>query len=149
MEAFCEMLLQCLWAFVACAGFSVLFNVRGMGIFICCCGAALGWLVYLLAGRLGCGDISATLLAGVAISAWSEGMARARKCPVTGYLLLAVFPLVPGGGIYYTMKYAVQGNNEAFAGALMRTLGLSGALALGILLVASMTRMWRNVKQGR
>lgn len=144
-----DYMLPCLCAFLACMGFILVFNIHGVGKLVCGVGGALGWLVYLLAGRLGCGDISATLLAGVAISAWSEGMARARKCPVTGYLLLAVFPLVPGGGIYYAMKYAVQGNNEAFAGALMRTLGLSGALALGILLVASMTRMWRNVKQGR
>lgn len=139
-----ELLLPCLWAFVACGGFSVLFHVRGLGVLICSCGGALGWLVYLLACRGGLGDISATLLAGVAISLWSEVMARVRKCPVTGYLLLAVFPLVPGGGIYYAMKYAVQGENQAFADTLMHTLGVSGALALGILLVASATRMWRN-----
>lgn len=147
MEILRELLLPCLWAFLACAGFSVLFHVRGVGILVCCCGGALGWLVFLLAGRAGCGDIAATLLAGVAISAWSEGMARARKCPVTGYLLLAVFPLVPGGGIYYAMEYAVQGQQQAFASTLMHTLGLSGALALGILLVSSTVRMWRNVKQ--
>lgn len=143
-EVFQTLVLPCLWAFVACGGFSVLFRVRGLGVLICSCGGALGWLVYLLACRGGLGDISATLLAGVAISLWSEVMARVRKCPVTGYLLLAVFPLVPGGGIYYAMKYAVQGENEAFAATLMHTLGVSGALALGILLVSSATRMWRN-----
>lgn len=149
MELVRELLLPCLWAFVACAGFSVLFHVRGVGILICCCGGALGWLVFLLAGRMGCGDITATLLAGVAISAWSEGMARIRKCPVTGYLLLAVFPLVPGGGIYYAMEYAVQGRQQEFASTLMHTLGISGALALGILLVSSAMRMWRNMTQKR
>lgn len=149
MGALRELLFPCLWAFLACAGFSVLFHVRGLGILICSCGGALGWLVYLLVGRAGGGDIVATLLAGVAISAWSEAMARLRKCPVTGYLLLAVFPLVPGGGIYYAMKYAVQGQHQAFAATLMHTMGLSGALALGILLVASAVRTWRNVKQRR
>lgn len=145
---FRELFLPCLWAFVACGGFSVLFHVRGFGVFICSCGGALGWLVYLLACRGGCGDIFATLLAGVAISLWSEVMARLRRCPVTGYLLLAVFPLVPGGGIYYAMQHAVRGENQAFAATLMHTLGVSGALALGILLVASATRMWRNGRKG-
>lgn len=149
MELLREVLLPCLWAFAACAGFGVLFNVRGVGLLLCCFGGSLGWLVYLLAGRAGLGDVAATMLAGVAISAWSEVMARVRKCPVTGYLLLAIFPLVPGGGIYYAMEAAIQGRVRDFAYALTRTLGLSGALALGVLLVASAVRAWHGARERR
>ncbi len=56
---------------------------------------------------------------------------RLRKCPVTSYLLVALFPLVPGGGIYYTMEHAVNGETELFLETLMHTLGLAGALAAG------------------
>ena len=93
-----EFLLPCLWAFGACLAFSVIFNIHGTGMLICGAGGALGWLVYLLcSGPLKLEDMMAALLAGVSISAWSEAMARLRKCPVTGYLLVAFFPLVQIG----------------------------------------------------
>ena len=102
-------LLPCVYAFLACIGFSMLFNIHGAGMLICAGGGALGWLCYLLTGPLVGNDIIQSFFAALVISAWSEVMARLRKCPVTSYLLVALFPLVPGGGIYYTMEHALNG----------------------------------------
>ena len=41
-------LLPCVYAFLACIGFSMLFNIHGAGMLICAGGGALGWLCYLL-----------------------------------------------------------------------------------------------------
>lgn len=76
-------------------------------------------------------------------------MARLRKCPVTGYLLVAFFPLVPGGGIYYSMEFAIAGQTRNFANTLMYTVEFAGALALGVLLVSSAVRMRRTVRERR
>ena len=134
-------LLPCLWAFGACLGFSVIFNIHGLGMFICGAGGALGWLVYLLCSRpLGLGDMWSALLAGVAISAWSEAMARLRKCPVTGYLLVAFFPLVPGAGIYYTMYYFIMNDNAACLQKGIETIKIAVAIALGVVLVLALPR---------
>jgi uncharacterized membrane protein YjjB (DUF3815 family) len=118
----------------------VIFNVRTGGL-ICCLGGAWGWLVYLLAALTGCSDLLCYFLAAMAISAYSEVMARVRKCPVTGYLLLSFFPLVPGAGIYYTMEYAIQGNTEMFLEQGLHTLGIACCLAVGVLVVSSSVRM--------
>lgn len=143
-----EFALPCLWAFGACLAFSVIFNIHGLGMLICGVGGGLGWLVYLLcSGPLHLGDMSSALLAGVAISAWSEAMARLRKCPVTGYLLVAFFPLVPGGGIYYAMEFALAGQTRNFGNTLMHTVEFAGALALGVLVVSSAVRMRRAVAE--
>lgn len=150
MELAQTFVFPCLWAFGACLAFAVIFNIHGLGIFICGAGGALGWLVYLLcSGPLGMVDMIAALLAGVSISAWSEIMARLRKCPVTGYLLVAFFPLVPGGGIYYAMEFAIAGQTRNFGNTLMHTMEFAGALALGVLLVSSAVRMWRTVAERR
>ena len=133
--------LPCLWAFLACIGFSVLFNIHGAGMFICAGGGALGWLCYLLTAPLVHSDIIQYFFAALVISAWSELMARLRKCPVTSYLLVALFPLVPGGGIYYTMEYAMSGETSLFPSTLLHTLGLAGALATGVLMVSSLMRL--------
>lgn len=142
--------LPCLWTFGACLAFSVIFNIHGLGMFICGAGGALGWLAYLLcSGPLRLGDMTAAVVAGVTMSAWSETMARLRKCPVTGYLLVAFFPLVPGGGIYYAMEFAIAGQTRNFGNTLMHTVEFAGALALGVLLVSSAVRMWRTVTERR
>lgn len=140
--------LPCIYAFLACIGFSLLFNIHGVGMLICAGGGALGWLVYLLAAPLVHSDITQSFLAALAISAWSEIMARLRRCPVTSYLLVALFPLVPGGGIYYTMEHAMSGETALFLESLLHTLGLAGALAVGVLLVASLARLVTNYQNG-
>ena len=134
--------LPCLRAFLACIGFSLLFNIHGVGMFICAGGGALGWLCYLLTAPLVHSDIIQSFFAALVISAWSELMARLRKCPVTSYLLVALFPLVPGGGIYYTMEHAMSGETSLFLSSLLHTLGLAGALATGVLMVSSLMRLF-------
>ena len=141
--------LPCLWAFLACIGFSLLFNIHGMGMFICAGGGALGWLCYLLTAPLVHSDIIQSFFAALAISAWSELMARLRKCPVTSYLLVALFPLVPGGGIYYTMEHAMNGETAQFLETLLHTLGLAGALAAGVLMVSSLMRLYILAQERR
>ena len=138
--------MPCVYAFLACIGFSMLFNIHGSGMLICAGGGGLGWLCYLLAAPLVHSDIIQSFLAALVISAWSEIMARLRKCPVTSYLLVALFPLVPGGGIYYTMEHALNGENDLFLSSLLHTLGLAGALAVGVLLVASFVRLFSDHK---
>ena len=124
-----DYILPCVCACLACVGFSLVFNIHGMGKLICGVGGALGWLIYLLGGS----TIFAAFLASAAIGVYSEVMARIRRCPVTGYLLVALLPLVPGGGIYYAMSYCVAGDTGRF-------LGMAAALAVGAMLTSSLFR---------
>lgn len=141
MEALLQF-LPCLYAFVACAGFCILFNIHGGGILFCSLGGALGWLAYLLAeGPAGGNDMIQSLVASLVLSTYAEVMARIRKYPTTSYVIIACLPLVPGAGIYYTMEYAVAGETELFLSSFLHTLGLAGAMALGILLVGSLVRL--------
>ena len=136
--------LPCLYSFAACFAFSVVFNMRGKVLLFASLGGALGWLVYLLCAPIQ-NDILEFFVATVAISIYSEAMARVHKVPVTGYLLVALLPLVPGGGIYYTMEYCIIGNTDLFLETGLHTLGIAGALAMGILLVSSFVRLWHIV----
>ena len=137
MDIWSQYVLPCLCAFAGCIGFTLVFNIHGPGKLIAGCGGALGWLVYLLAGK----TILAGFFAAMAISLFSEVMARIRRCPVTGYQLVALLPLVPGGGIYYAMEHAINGETDLFLDVLFHTLGLAGSLAVGVLLVSSTVRL--------
>ena len=139
--------LPCLWAFLSCVGFCVTLNIRTVsGMLICGCGGALGWLVNLVALLFGASDLLGYFLAALAISAYAEIMARVRKCPVTGYLLISFLPLVPGAGIYYAMEYALQGNTQMFLSKGMQTMGLAGSLAVGVLVMSSLVRLIMTIR---
>ena len=69
-------------------------------------------------------------------------MARIRKYPALSYLVVCIFPLVPGAGVYYTMYYAVQGNMAMFADKGMYTAATAGLIAVGIVLVSTVFRIW-------
>lgn len=140
-ELFSAWLLPCVYAFLSCTGFCFVFNIHGPGILICGLGGALGWLVYLLAAFVTPNVILRFLLAAIVITLFSEIMARVRRCPVTGYLIIALLPLVPGGGIYEAMLHCVRGDTQLFLSALLRTFGIAGALALGAVLGSSVMRI--------
>ena len=128
--------LPCLCAFLACVGFTQMFNIHGAGKLIAGAGGALGWLVYLLAGS----TIFAAFLAAAAIGVFAEVLSKVRRCPVTGYVLVALLPLVPGGGIYYAMRYCVAGETDQFLSSLLHTFGMAAALAVGAMLASSVFR---------
>ncbi|MCD8376967.1 MAG: threonine/serine exporter family protein [Oscillospiraceae bacterium] len=135
--------LPCLWAFFGCLGFCLIFNIRSAaGMALCGLGGSLGWLVYLLGELAGWGTLVCSFFAAVAVSIYSEGMARVRKCPATGYLTVSLIPLVPGAGIYYTMEYALQGQTQRFLEQGMLTLGAAVSLAAGVLVVSSAVRIY-------
>ena len=49
MELLADLLMPSLWAFLACVGFGLVYNIQGAGILICGFGGALGWFFYLIA----------------------------------------------------------------------------------------------------
>lgn len=137
METIClDYALPCLCAFLACVGFTLTFNIHGLGKLIAGVGGALGWLVYLLGGK----SIFAAFLAAAAIGVFAEVMSRVRRCPVTGYVLVALLPLVPGGGVYYAMRHCVAGETGEFLSTLLHTFGMAAALAVGAMLASSVFR---------
>lgn len=140
MELISHYVLPCLWAFLACLGFGLVFNIHGAGILICGGGGALGWLVFLLTQSWLEGDILPAFLAAVVIAVYSELMARLRRCPVTGFLQVALLPLVPGAGIYHAMRFCVEGDIQQFLSKLLHTFGMAAALAVGAMLASSVMR---------
>ena len=133
--------IQCAVSLIGCIGFAILFNVHGFGVFICAIGGMLTWAVYLIAKELGGGIIGANFWAALFASAYSEIMARIRKYPAISYLVVSVFPLLPGAGIYYTVSYALERNMEQALHKGLETAAIAGVMAVGILMVSTAVRV--------
>lgn len=135
-----DIFLPCLYSCLGCIGFCLLFNIRGKMIPLATIGGTLGWFVFMLFNNMH-NTIIQSFLAMLAVAAYSEIMARIYKMPVTVFLIVGLIPLVPGSNIYYTMEHCISGNIMEFMKTGLDTLAISGALALGILLVSSITRL--------
>ena len=131
-----NLLWQCLCACVVCMGFALVFNMHDLGILICGGGGAIGWLIYCTGNK----TIFSAFAAAAAIALFSESVARLRRCPVTGYLMISLLPLVPGSGIYYAMRHCVLGEYDLFFSTLLSTVGMAASLALGAMLASSVFR---------
>ncbi len=141
--------LQCFYAFLGCMGFVILFNIHGRGSPLCALGGALTWAMYLIALEISGSELTAYFWSALGASAYSEIMARIRKYPATSYLVISIFPIIPGAGAYYTMNYAVRGEMALFASRGMATAAIAGVMAVGILLGSTVFRMYSDWKLHR
>lgn len=144
-----DYLAPCMGAFLAGVGFCIIFNVHGKKrIFFHALGGSVGWLAYVAFAFLGSETLQ-TFIGAVAISIYSEAMARVFKMPAAGYLRVAFIPLVPGGKIYYTMMHCLNGEMEQFGQQLLDTLGVAGCLAMGMLLVSTLVQMMKTYQENQ
>ena len=69
------------------------------------------------------------------------------KSPTTTFLMTALVPLIPGGGLYYTMTNAISGDVIGFIERGLKTISLAVALALGVIVVTVMMNIINKVKK--
>ena len=134
------MIIEVVSAFIASLAFGIIFNIKNRNLFFAALCGALGWFVYKLSLNNGFSDTLSLFLASISLSAYSEVFARILKTPVTTFIIVALIPLVPGGGMYYTMLEAITGNIMTSLEIGIETIASAGVLAIGIILVSSITR---------
>lgn len=142
-----EILTAVIASFVASLGFGVLFNIRGNKLFLAGIGGSIGGGVYSYILYQGYSEMIAMFLASMAFSLYSEVIARVIKTPVTVFIICALIPLVPGGGMYRTMLQAIQGHAFEALSLGLNTLSIAGILVLGILIVSTMMRAFYKTKK--
>jgi uncharacterized membrane protein YjjB (DUF3815 family) len=136
-------------AFIGCIGFAILFNIHGPGGLLCGLGGTLTWLIYLICFRKTGNSLAAYFWSTLFASFYAETMARVRKYPAISYLVISIFPLIPGAGVYYTMNYALQSNMDAFADKGMETAAVAGIMAVAILLGSTSVRITHMLRNRR
>ena len=134
-------IFQIIASFVGSMGFGILFNIRGERLWAASIGGLLSWVLYLLAERLIGNATVAYFIVSGAITVYAEVMARVLKSPTTTFITTSLIPLIPGGSLYYTMAYAFEQKADMFLQKAMYTLQLASALALGIIVSTTLTRV--------
>lgn len=135
------LIIQTFSAFLATFGFGIIFNIKGKKLFFASLGGAIGWFVYALSLKLNFSDLSSLFVSAIFFSIYCEIFARILKTPVTTLVICSLIPLVPGGGMYYTMLEAVNGNVSKSLDLGLNTIASAGTLALGIIFVSTITKL--------
>lgn len=129
-------------ALIGCIGFAIQFNVHGPGILISAFGGGITWFAYCVTYNYTNDAVMSNLLAAVVASIYAEIMARVRKYPAISYLVVSLFPLLPGAAVYFATNSIVTGDMAGFASKATQTIAIAGALAIGILIVSTIVRLW-------
>lgn len=143
------MLLHGLSALLASLGFAVLFNIRGDKLISASLIGAIGGLTYYLVLEFDSSQTLALFIASVVISVLSEVFARLLKCPVTTFLICALIPLVPGGGMYNTMLEVVKNNLDGALKVGVDTIIQACSIVIGCMMVSSCLRMFNRFSRSR
>lgn len=140
-------LIQTIMGCIGSVGFAVLFNIRGRKLILAGAGGAMTCAIYLVCLAEGLGAAASLFVASLAAAAVSEILARVVKAPVIMLLVPMLIPLFPGGDLYYMMNYLVRGSYETFGVFAQRVLSEAGAIALGIICVASLMNIIMSLRQ--
>ena len=138
--------LQCVFSVLACYGFVIIFNIHGTGKLLCALGGGITWAAYCVTIFLGGYEMLGYFVATVVAAVFAEIMARVRKYPAISYLISSLLPLIPGAAIYYAAQEAFLGNASGFVTHSTKALSIAGVMAVGILLVVTLTKTLRHRK---
>ena len=128
-------LISVISAFFGSLGFSIIYNIRGLRIWIPAIGGAVFWAVYLIFLHFINNEFLGFFFVAILITIYSEIWARILKTPST------VIPLIPGGSLYYAMDAALRHDMPQFFLKAQAAVGLAVALAAGIMAVTSMQHL--------
>lgn len=141
------MLLEILWAAGSTLAFGIIFNLKGKKLFFASVGGAIGWAVYIFFKNSGYSVPASFLFSSIAITIYSEIMARILKTPVTSTLIASLIPLVPGSGIYFTMSYLVENKIEKAVEKGTETILVTVAITVGIVLVSTFSQIYYKIRR--
>jgi uncharacterized membrane protein YjjB (DUF3815 family) len=134
------------FAAAATSAFSFLYGLHATDIFLASLGAALGRFVFQLVPASE-SEALAAFLAAMAAGLYSELVGYLRRRPATAYMISSIIPLVPGGGMYYTMLSTLEGDSMRSVELGLATLMTAFALAVGLAISNAGMRLFsiRNI----
>lgn len=132
MEYLTEILACTLGAF----GYALVYNVKKDKLFAVAIGGFLTITIYVIANELLKDVFLATTLASAALTFYSELLARKLKSPATVFLMPGIIPLVPGGGLFYTMTGLLTGNDAQFESYKISTFQAAAGIAIGVIVAS-------------
>ncbi|MGL5574613.1 MAG: threonine/serine exporter family protein [Sarcina sp.] len=131
-----ELIIQVVACTIGGLGYALMYNVKKDKLIAATIGGFLTITTYVIANQLLNNIFLATTLASAVITFYSEFLARKLKSPATVFLLPGIIPLVPGGGLFYTMTGLLTNNMHQFKSSGTSTFETAAGIAIGVILAS-------------
>lgn len=141
MNIIVKSIIQVLMGTIGSFGFSILYNIRGKKLILAGLGGLFSWSLCLVLQMWFDSEVIRYFLSAAFVAVYAEVLARVLKTPTTTFLVPAIIPHVPGGSLYYTMKFALNQQWYDFFSKAFYTVELALALAMGIIAVSSLVKL--------
>ncbi len=138
-------LMQFIWAFLSILGFSIRSNLKGSKVFFSSLGGGLAWALYLISLYYTKSPLLSVFISTILVCSYSEVVAPRFKVPVSVFVICVIIPLVPGSGLYYSMRAYLNHDLVGASEKLLETLMIAGTIAIGIAVVSSVTNLIHRV----
>lgn len=131
---FSENILQILLAAIGSAGFAIALNAKNSRILAGGLGGGISWGIYIFCECLLLNEFYSSLIAAIFVYIYSAILSKIQKAPISVFFAPTVIPLLPGGGLYYTIYALMENNRQEFYSNGKETLQISLGLVIGFVI---------------
>lgn len=131
-----QLVLKLLASVVGTVGFAVIFGVRKNHLIFAGIGGVGVYALFYTVDFFGGSLFASAFVSSVFAALYSEIFARVRKAPTAIFLIPSGIPIVPGGDLYYTMRYILEGNFDVATTYLLSAFKIGLGMAGGIVAVS-------------
>ena len=129
-------LVKVLVSGVGTTGVAMIFKIRKKYILLVAIGGVLVSGIYANIYNAFDNLFLASIVGAIFAGIWSEIMARIMKAPANIFLIPGIIPLLPGGNLFYTMYWLIQGNHDQFVLYRNNTIQITFGVVAGTLIAS-------------
>jgi uncharacterized membrane protein YjjB (DUF3815 family) len=139
--------LYLLFGVAVTCGFAIVFEAPRKQLPVISLIGGIGMLCYEVLLVLGFSMVSACFVGTLVVAFFAEIASRAGNDVTTIFILPGIIPFVPGAMLYRTMSAVINSDFEGAGVTAGVTFMMTGAIAIGIIIVAALTRLGRMLVQ--
>jgi uncharacterized membrane protein YjjP (DUF1212 family) len=143
------LLLQFIFGMLGTVGISIVVNIPRKYLVVASLVSACGWTVFEALMLSGSSHVLASFIAVCVVALIAEIITHTTKEAASLFIIPAIFPLVPGVGLYNTMLSLLRNDFAEAANYGIEALFVAGSIAVALLVVISLTRVlsaiYRNI----
>lgn len=139
-------ILEFVIAYTSSVGFAYLFGCPRKAALSSGIVGSMGWMLHRFANAYFANIYLGVIIGSYAIGALGEVFARRIHMPASMFIIPGIANLAPGSGIYYTLSYFVQEQNDLAANKLVETLLIAGSIAFGLTISSAFSKSLKTFK---
>jgi uncharacterized membrane protein YjjB (DUF3815 family) len=140
--------LQFVFGMLGTLGISIVVNIPRKYLLPSSLVSACGWTVFVMLTKTGSLHVLACFLAVCTVALIAEAITHITKDAASLFIVPAIFPLVPGVGLYNTMLSLLRDDLSKAADTGVEAIFVAGSIAIALLVVISLTRVLSAIYAG-